>query len=259
MRKLYIITGILLFIISSCSKLEHTDVQQEDKMLAGTLNQTNPYNYVGEEHNQCLTSLGSDDEFGSMTDIEETQYIMDWFYNKDGIECDSSAEVLVQIVNSIDFDNLSISLEASTWFDNSQITATQLDVLIQLDSIINLAFSNNSLFNQKCTELELEIFNLDIDESEKSLLWGAVSVAHYSGNFWDNAYNDENNPWNFICECPYHGGSPSQQKPNCVGHVAADVYGWCRGLVTKIGDGKLLHHAKVTATNMSRKYDHRND
>ena len=259
MKKLFIITGIIFFITSSCSKIEHAEFQHEDKMLVGSTNQTNPYNYVGEEHNECLAALGADDEFGSMTDVEETQFIIDWFYNKDGIECDFDAEAIVQVVNSVDFDNLSLSIEANTWYENSDISAIQRDVLFQLDSIINTAFSDYDLFNQNCTELEIEISNLNIDESEKVLLWGAVSVARYSGDFWNNAYNNQSSPWSFICDCPYHGGAPSQQKPNCVGHIIADSYGWCRGLVTNIGGGKLLHHAKVSATNMSRKYDHRND
>lgn len=128
-----------------------------------------------------------------------------------------------------------------------------------MDSCIKISFSHNSQFNEKCSNLETKVFNLNINESEKILLWGAIAVMRYSGNFWYNAYNAHNSPWNFTCNCSYHSGSKQTDNPNCLGHVIADVYGWCRGLLSNRGGEKLLSHAKRTAVNMSIKYDYRND
>lgn len=138
--------------------------------------------------------------------------------------------------------------------EESKINESQLSYLEKIDSLIISNIDDNDILNSRINDLEIDLLeNTNMNDNDKLIIWGALSTARYSANFWYDALVNNENPW--------HVTFPTSNKFYVIiaytgtrfGRVMADIEGWVNGLFGGC-EGNHIHCANRGSVNSSRRY-----
>lgn len=215
---------------------------------------TNPYDIIGQEHNEVINAIGLIQDFPFISEDEMGNYMLAYL-DEMGIQ-DSLHNLAFynSLYDSMD-ENQTLSDLSIQLLNDSKINEEQLYYLEKIDTIIFNGADDNDNLNLKIDDLESSVLeNSNLSDEEKLILWGALSIARYSANYWYDALNNSENPWHIT----YPNTSKTQiiiinYSGTAFGRTMADVKGWVSGLCGMC-EGNHLHCAKRGSVNATRRY-----
>lgn len=255
--KIFLFTCIFCTLLFGCKKSNQEDfaVLQNANLNHGNYRNSiiNPYDSIGIIHNQVLIAVGLMQDFPFTSQEDMGNYILTYM---DSLGIDDPEHDL-SYYNSIydDIDKYkNLSELSNQLLDESKINESQLFYLEELNTIIISNIDDNELLNSNINDLETNLLeNSNMTDDDKLVIWGALSTARYSANFWYDALTNRENPW--------HVTYPNSNKffviinytGTAFGRVMADVEGWVSGFCG-ICEGTHFHCAHRSSVNASRTY-----
>lgn len=224
MKKLSLILIAFVLILASCSK-ENQDLSQHNSNLdRNSKSSSNPYNEIGERHNEILYAIGQTPNFHNITTLKEHYEYMLSYIESIGDTCVNEWSYYDSLALNFN-ENQSIS-ELALEFSINDIQYLYLE---KLDNIIVSYIDDNKLFNSEIDKIE-NVFSSEsrISDKDKFPIWGAFSTARYSANFWYDARINTENPWYPVIKNS-KGPNPPGYTGTAIGEAWADAKGWVHG------------------------------
>ncbi len=222
-----ILAYILALVIQSCRKEEKPGASKEVATLPSALSAistSNPFDYLGELHNEALDNITAEVNFPSTTNevkfniIKQTNQVE--FGQYSGI--DEYADVS-SFIDSL-YSNDTYLRELPTKLYSSGLITS--DTKILLDDILNLLFERTeemspNQFVSAVNSIESDIIttygmpsntilgelNMQIDADISKYLLITCAIAKSSYAYWYNASLDASNPWHtIVSENPNQSG-----------------------------------------------------
>lgn len=246
-----ILSGIIFY---SCKK----DVSNlNSKTNSSTINHLksywiNPYDTIGQQHNEVLYAIGNISGFPWITSSSIGEFGLKYLDSINNDIADHDLSYYDSLYNTI-VQNESFTDFAIDLLNANKINTYQYYYFEQLDDIIVTWIYNHTAFNEHINDLETTLLgDTSISDDGKYVVWGILSVARYSGNFWYEARTNETNPW-YIILSQTKKEVRKEYTGSAVGEVWADTKGWVKGLFGTC-TGKRGHCAKSSAQRASGRY-----
>lgn len=253
--KTVLIISIILLFISSCKKDDCDNIENNNgKSNRYKSSIINPFDIIGQQHNEVINAIGLMQDFPFISEEDMGNYMLSYLDEMG----------LYDSIHNLDFynnqyDNMdaeqSLSDLSIMLYNESKINSLQLFYLAKIDTIIVNGADDNENLNLNIDELEENLLeNTELNNDEKVILWGALSITRYSANYWYDASINNENPW--------HITYPNLNKSHILiinytgtsfGRTMADVKGWVNGLCGMC-EGNQFHCAKRGSINASRRY-----
>ncbi len=245
----FLILTVLIFL--SCKKDNNSNNNKINNFTIQTFKnkETNPYDSCGIIHNDVLSAIGNMPNFPYISSENTDVYMLDYMVSKG--YCDSDLELsyldsIGEVLNSYH----DIASYSNQLFNDNLIEINQLNYLNKLNEIIVASIDNNSVYNIEICDLEISLSKDNgLTDDAKAIVWGALSIARYSGNFWNDALYNKENPWHLMFVTngkEYHG--------NAVGEACADVCGWIGGWLGPRHGAKRTANANANSERHSKRY-----
>ena len=212
----FVISLIVLFLFVSCEK--NIEYESPTYFYSTTKIQTiNPIDSVGIMHNNALGYFLLND---SIVLDSAFLYIVDYFDSFADTTTMTTIDELYDFTDSSMF-NFSISYVITNYLKpNGLVDSLQIEYLLELEDIIvnfNTLFGYNRMLS--ALESTLARDNSFANVYDKDVIWGAISIARYSGTFWYD-YRDGILKQNNIRDT-----EPPEYEGTWIGKVTADVVG----------------------------------
>ncbi len=170
-----------------------------------TINQeqfSNPYNFVGLEHNLTLLNLNEDGKLNSENIAERWREVTNKLAKDKNIEQNRIPNYKIVQKQYLSINKLksgsqylSISAIADSLFNNKKISKYQYMYFYELDTVFRLNYGTTE-FENRISKFEEEVSNDNrLDEEQKKAVYIAIAVAKYSENFWEDARLNPDNPY----------------------------------------------------------------
>ena len=205
-----LVAGTAFF--ASCEKEENMKTQIRD---VGTQSikssMTNPYNFVGELHNEGLNYIVQNCDFMNLTDTTIYDAVNSFVKERFGISSDVKYEDITEM-NLVVPDNVASLLLG----EKSAISFIQKEELaIVMDSVIAILrtmleenkLMNPNEFSEKIMLLENVVLKMECHNptptitsvvNEYDAILSALAIYKYSYSYWYEVANNENHLWNLF-------------------------------------------------------------
>ena len=205
-----LIAGTALF--TSCEKEEDMKTQIRDvdtQSIKSTM--TNPYNFVGELHNEGLNYIVQNCDLMNLTDTAIYGAVNSFMKERFGISSDVKYEDITEM-NLVVPDNVASLLLG----EKSAISFIQKEELaIVMDSVIAILrtmleenkLMNPNEFSEKIMLLENVVLKMECHNptptitsvlNEYDAILSALAIYKYSYSYWYEVVNNENHLWNLF-------------------------------------------------------------
>ncbi len=252
MKKISLVLIALIVIISSCNK-DDQNIGQNIVCQNSKGGSVNPFNKIGERHNDILYAIGKMSNFPNNSWKEEYEYMLTYL---ESIGAHSENEwsyydSLAQHFN----DKQSISDMSLELLNTNMINGVQYEYLDILNNIIVKYIEDNKLYNLKIDQIETVFISENrISDADKFIIWGAFSTARYSANFWFDARVNSSNPWYISVAKNAKDQNPPGYTGSKTGEAWADTKGWIHGFFHPRANQGCWDNAGRESTSWSRIY-----
>jgi len=190
MKKLFYFIIISLAILNSCSK--SINMETKNKFV-------NPYNYVGQQHNNVLMLLNADKKLNLQNFEQHWENIRPQIASNLNLDLKkvvnyNDAKKQYSFINKKKSTELpNISDYAIELYNSDSINLLQENYLLQLDTLIRNNFGSSN-FSELINNFEYAVNNdSQLNDEQKSLIFITSAVSNYSESFWVDALTDPKN------------------------------------------------------------------
>ncbi len=246
------IVAVIIFLSCRKDPSKTNNITNSSKIIKLKSYWINPYDTIGQQHNEVLYAIGNMYGFPFITSTSIGEFGLNYL---DSINNDSKDHELSYYDGIYDNMDKNQSLEdyANDLLNANKITTYQFNYLSNLNDIIVSYIENNTYFNDHINDLETTLLSdTNILQNDKYVIWGALSIARYSGNFWHDARISDSNPWHVIVAQTKKEIRQEYTGSAC-GEAWADTKGWIGGLFGTC-TGKRGHCAKAAGQRASGRY-----
>jgi len=226
------VCSIFLFtsiIISSCKKnTDNTPVtgspDQNDRARKSsiTVNSTNPFNYIGQLHNDALDVVGSNPNFSRLRDGDVHEIIEAFINNQLNIELDEPYDSVIS--SAVEYANYGLAVTLNLPSDLAAVGTISSDVksnLLALYDAVSISTPAEEIVTindlrspadaiSAVQDLEASIIHrygnptstsitrtidLRTNDGKATYLLIACAIAKYSYYYWYEVMNDTRSPW----------------------------------------------------------------
>ncbi len=251
MKKISLVIIALIVIISSCKK-DDQNSGQNNLNQNSKVGSVNPFNKIGERHNDILYAIGQMPNFPNTSWKEEYEYMLTYLESI-GVHSENQWPYYDSLAQNFN-DKQSISELSQEFLDKKMINGVQYEYLDKLNNIIVLYIEDNKLYNLKIDQIETAFSSENrISDEDKFIIWGAFSTARYSANFWHDARVNINNPWYPVAKKSKDHNPPGYTGTR-TGEAWADTRGWIYGFFHPKASQGCWDNAGRESTSWSRIY-----
>ena len=192
------ILAVLLLIVSmitiSCDKQEEPVEKSQSKYLSAVVN---PYDYLGQMHNDVLTYTA---ENSDVMQFDLTEFIE---LSREYLQ-DVDADFILPIPVEEEVDQFVLNYTPNPVFSDiitdlyneDYISTEQRNILFSIDKAMNYFADNGELelYLQKISNIEEYVNGSSLESEDKVVLWGTLAIARYSMQYW-SGIGDESHPY----------------------------------------------------------------
>lgn len=204
-------------------------------------NTNNPYDEIGEIHNQKLDQWTSDiDHIDEESSTENNVFLSNTMAELESIN--STDESVINFINEIK-NNLNTIATTETPFGTNLKNSTESNIAHDyIDQLINIMSSNSSISIDDHLTTIIDLENLIIAnnstnqillENEKVILLMATSVARHSSAYWHNVQNNPT-PWGGL------SGTGGNAELNWKNIAQADLKGFAYAAMRAMLSGVIM-------------------
>lgn len=231
--------SILIGIICSWILLFFACEKDSQNLPSEKISFENPLEIVGIMHNEALTQV----EKANAKDLKTAfQIIIDYYSTFNDTTTYTNVDSLLYIT-SLGFYDVSLDSVCLYYKNAGYLNNIQYSYCLSLYSAVEFSKTFDD-FISNVKEIEIKLYNeKELSEEEKDVLWGALSIAKYSGTYWHNYRKGEKAP-----EPVYTG--------TWIGETSADVAGWFLGFCEPSGSQRWrpFRRASQTSASASERY-----
>ncbi|GAP43973.1 hypothetical protein TBC1_112132 [Lentimicrobium saccharophilum] len=187
---------VTFILFSGCNN----EVVQDDLPNGNIKQSVNPYEYIGELHNEMLLEWAdyNNGVDSGMFDSTKIESIVEWVSTKvdpvDGINPYEYLNFSYEMYS----EDFTLTEFATDLFNNDEVSAIAKNYLIELEEIVLSSGSDISLFLDEIIVYETKVGNIDLTAKEHLILLSAASIARNSLSFWYEANNNPSHPYHVL-------------------------------------------------------------